>query len=84
MLESGPARRPHRKTADKDIVLGQWLFEGAPAGYTIPVPGGPYFPPSSDPEGAAVEDILSATRNHPSFDACYGEKTSPGMQQAMK
>ena len=73
-----------QSTADKDTILSRWLLEGAPAGFALPIPPGPYFPPASDPEGAAIEDMLAAEKNHPSFYACYGEKVSPGLKQALK
>ena len=65
-------------------MLSRWLLEGAPAGFALPIPPGPYFPPASDPEGAAIEDMLAAEKSHPTCYACYGEKVSLGMKQALK
>ena len=69
-------------TQDPDTVLSAWLLHGAPAGYTRPVPPGPWFP-AADPDVAEAEsELLTAGRNHPSFYETYGEDIAPGLRLA--
>ena len=70
-------------THDEDLVLADWLLHGAPGGFSQSVPPGPYFPPASDPPGASIDDLLVATRNHPSFEDTFGESISPGRALAL-
>ena len=36
-------------TEDLDTAVPQWLREGAPAGFRVPIPPGPYAHASTDP-----------------------------------
>ena len=81
---AGVFRALQKVTADQDLVIADWLLRGAPGGFSLPVPPGPYFPRCTDTPGAEVSDLLAAAKNHPSFDDSYGEATPPGLALALE
>ena len=67
-------------TEDLDTLILQWFRDGAPAGFRVPIPPGPFCSSMCGPPGASEADLIASERNHPCFNDKLALPPNTGLQ----